>query len=119
MLVGGGEYHVASRVDRFNRLAQPSERGSPSRASKPNAVCARSFLSPCVRPLSIRIESPIRTDYGSRNPSLRLHGSIPQNYVADFSVNYRRSVQFAPENTRVQRLGSPPLANCALTVRIG
>jgi hypothetical protein len=31
VLVGGGEYHVASRVDLPSRLAKPSERGSLSR----------------------------------------------------------------------------------------
>jgi hypothetical protein len=31
VLVEGGEYHVASKVDLSSRLAQPSERGSLSR----------------------------------------------------------------------------------------
>ena len=40
VLVGAGEYHVASRVDLPSRLAQPSERGSLSRfyVCSPNAV---------------------------------------------------------------------------------
>ena len=61
--------------------------GPFSRASKcvRRTQCEQPHLYP-LRPLSIRIESPIRTDYGSRKPSRRLDGSIPQNYLADFQL---------------------------------
>jgi hypothetical protein len=61
-----------------------------------------------VRHLSIRIESPIRTDYGSRKPSRRLDGSISQNYLVDFQLITAAPPKSRPKTLASGLLGAPP-----------